>query len=276
MMRRLHQPDINGTHAPVGAALSSEAIEIFQEWLRQGNLFAPNTSYTIKKIERSINKLANAPYITELGVSVYEEDGETLILYHSLNSLERTIISHVFEIDGSKIQTAAFYPRSDRYEQHGMYVYIHPEVNDSKRKYFLDRHHAIENVTSEYWVFAKWLKYTKLEFGLLEWKPQDGLAIEGFQGLHCSNDSSGMYFITPSGVTKGTTFQKLIELRYKEISYNRISIAGDSKSTDGPLFEIPHITHIAVGDYSLLQNVPGKNIFVETPDEATLLLKTLM
>jgi hydroxymethylpyrimidine pyrophosphatase-like HAD family hydrolase len=271
---RLHQPDINGTHASVGEPLSAEAVEIIQEWTSHGHLFAPNTSFVFKKIERNINMLANAPYICELGVAVYEPDGAKLLIYHALDADERETIASVFERDGSSIATGAFCPRSEGADHHGMYVFVHPETSAPGQEKLLRRHFAIEARTSDHQEFAGWVRDT--EFGLLEWKPRQNCMVEGFGELHQSNNSSGMSFITPHGMDKATTFLEFIELRFKQIPMELISVAGDSKSTDGPLFGIPDITHVAVGDATLLQGVTGKNVFCDTPDEANRYLRTLL
>ncbi len=276
-MKRLHQPDINGTHAAVNQPLSPETQEVFKEWMNKGNLFSPNTSFTIKKIEKSINKLANSPYITELGVAVHEADAETLILYFPLTNQEKETIAQIFIQEAlHKMYTAAFFPKFEKGDTHGMQVFLHPDVNEEDAKKLLARHHAIENLTRDVKEFATWLTTSKKDFGMFEWKPIDKQIPESFQQMNFSYDSGGTYYITSKGVNKATTFLELIKLRFSDIPFENISIAGDSKPTDGPMFGIANITHIAVTDKSLLEDVPGKNIFVETPDEATAIIKSFI
>lgn len=274
--KRLHQPDINGTHALVNQPLSEATQSVFREWINKGNFFAPNTSYTISKIAQNINKLANSPYITELGVAVHESDAETLILYHPLSIEEKEIVAKVLNEEAlEKISTAAFFPKFEKGDKHGMQVYIHPQYSDEEQSKLLARHHKIEHVTKDIKEFTDWLLTIRKDVGMIEWKPINGQIPELLLQLNYSYDSGGTYFITPKGVNKATTFLELIKLRFSDISFENISIAGDSKPTDGSMFTIPNITHIAVKDKSLLLDVPGKNIFVETPDDATTIIKSL-
>lgn len=274
--KRLHQPDINGTHAAVNQPFSKATHAVFKKWMGAGNLFSPNTSFTIRKIFKNIQGLANSPYITELGVAVHEADAETPIVYFPLSVDEKEIIAHVFNTEAlEKISTAAFFPKFEKGDSHGMQVYLHPDINEEDAKKLLARHHAIENITRDPKEFATWITTIKKDFGMVEWKPINKQIPQALQQMNYSYDSGRTYFVTPQGVNKATTFLELIKLRFSDIPWENISIAGDSKPTDGPMFGIPNIMHIAVADKSLLEDIPGKNIFVETPDEATKVIQSL-
>ncbi len=274
--KRLHQPDINGTHAGVNQPLSPETQAIFKEWMAQGNYFSPNTSFTIRKIAENINSLANSPYITEIGVAVHEADTETLLIYHPFTHEERKKIAYTFFTEGEeKFKTAGFFPKYEKGDNHGTYLYLHPKVSILDAKKLLSRHFAIEKITADYKEFTSWIQGVEKEFGMFEFTPTNEIPA-GFKDMHFSFDSGGTFFITPQGVDKATTFLELINLRFKDIPWENISIAGDSKPTDGPMFTLPNIMHIAVKEKELLVDVPGKNVFVETPDEATDIIKELL
>lgn len=273
----LHQPDINGTHAPLDTPLSEKTQALFREWTSRGHIFAPNTSYTIVKIARNTHRLANGPYITELGVAVHDADAETLLAYHPLSRAERADIAAIFRAQAhAHVQTAAFFPKFEKGDSHGMRVFIHPGVSPEHHAKLLSRHHAVEHLTSDPSEFATWIADLSQEFGMLEWKPLPDTNVKEFLALNHSYDSGGTFFLTPRGVNKATTFQKLITSHYRHIPASNISIAGDSKPTDGPLFSIPGILHIAVADRSLLQEVPGRNLYADTPEAADRYLEQLM
>jgi hydroxymethylpyrimidine pyrophosphatase-like HAD family hydrolase len=276
MNRKLHQPDINGTHTPLDTPLSEETQAVFKAWMDLGHLLAPNTSYTIKKIAKNVAGLANSPYITELGVAVHETDADTPVIYHELSEAERETIAGVMATDASEhIQTAAFFPKHEAGDSHGMMVYVNPEITGADTQKLLARHFAIQQQTTNAEEFAGWVKDSGKPFGMVEWKPKAGFIPPELAALNLSYDSGGTYFVTPAGINKATTFLELLALRYPDIPASDISIAGDSGPTDGPLFAIPDITHIAVGDKSLLQDVSGSNFFAETPAEANEMLAEL-
>ncbi len=279
--RRIHQPDINGTHVPLNEPISAQTEKVFRRFMALGHVFGPNTSHTIKKVEANLRGLVNGVYITELGGAVYDADAKTLLKYYPLLPDERVAIADFCATRGlGCIQTAAFFPRFSGQANHGSEVYIHPAVTDEAYRKLFSRHYHVEHVTRSPIEFARWIGKAGTNICMFEWRPiNDDVndTAEELNDFNVSYDSGGTLYVTRRAVNKASTFLEVIDTRYKVPLSERISIAGDSPPTDGPLFQIPFITKIAVGDRSLLdETVQGRNLYAATPEAAGKVLRMIM
>jgi len=203
------------------------------------------------------------PLIVEAGSTIVDRDE---VIYFPLSSDERAEVGNAIQTHAEVIKLAAFYPKDNPTRDKRAFLYTNSP--EKARRYLRALSQIIRGITIDPNEFAQWLQQFNtgmIEFALDESRidPSTNIMVPGIN--YSVTDSS--FLVTKQGVTKRTGVEEVFGR--KEIDSQTMAVAGD-QPIDVPMFAIPGITSIAVGNAEL----PAM-FHINSPAELPALLQKL-
>jgi len=216
----------------------------------------------LQVLDSSLNP--NLPIIVLNGAEVYSHEQQNKPIFSfPLGKELRGEITPVLNRFYKEVKLAAFYPIGERQA----FIYAEDSVMEQIRKN-PNLRRVLKKGTYNMGDFIEWLKQN--ETGMVEIslnQPHLQLSDEFNQGLNISFDNT--WLITREGVNKGTTVRRVCD--ELNISSENLIVAGDSQ-TDIPMFRLPEVTSIQVGNKDLGVITTYR---VDSPSGLAYLLKSL-
>ncbi len=274
---RNYSGDYNGTFGQIGQPLSPLERRTLEAWMHTGNTVAFNTSDNRQQgTAKGFGDYTNGPFVGELGGNAYRmgDKKDELAVFHALSDSELTAAGDaIVRLGmGGLLRSVAYLPRYDRGDNHGVSMYMDPKVGINEALDLLGRYPSIHLILRDPQKFASFLPRNRHNIAMITFRANpDHLktVLETLESLQVAQDTSGGIYVTKRGVDKRTTLLE-IEDMYRDhgvLLDETFAVGGDSPGTDGPLFQIPDVTKIAVRSRRLfVPDVPGRNIYRKSPE----------